>query len=147
MAWLLHFHGILALAALYFGYRLRRSLLEKSAKAHEPDGRQWASALLASVAGAVGTGLALYAAYRAPGGVREWLLANSPSWHGTWFEWKEHLGVFALACAAGLFLVAGRPAAPPRTAAALPLLATLLAALLVTTVVGGSLSLFVRSVG
>jgi hypothetical protein len=147
VAWLLHFHGILALAALYFGYRLRRSLLERPVETHRPMERVWATALLASVAGAFGTGVALYAAYRAPGGVREWLLAHAPSWHHTWFEWKEHLGFFALACAAGLWLVAGRQAGPARTAAAFPLLVTLLAALLVTTVVGGSLSFCVRSVG
>lgn len=146
MAWLLHFHGVLALLVLYCGYRLRRSLLESSVETRKRGERFWANAVLAGVVGVFATGVALYARYRSPGGARDWLVANAPGWHEIWFEWKEHLGLFSLLCALGLWGLARSAPGPRRTAAAFPLLATLLATLLVTTGVGTILSFFVRSV-
>ncbi|MBM3270173.1 MAG: hypothetical protein FJZ01_21270 [Candidatus Sericytochromatia bacterium] len=108
--------------------------------------RFWANAVLAGVVGVFATGVALYARYRSPGGARDWLVANAPGWHEIWFEWKEHLGLFSLLCALGLWGLARSAPGPRRTAAAFPLLATLLATLLVTTGVGTILSFFVRSV-
>jgi hypothetical protein len=146
VSWLLHTHGLLALAALYAGYRVRKAIMAAPGSSLRGGWRAWAAALLAGVAALFASGIALYARYRAPGGVRSWLLDRHPNWHLIWFEWKEHLGFFALAIAAGLYLAALRSSGPGTRALALPLLLTLLAALLLTATVGGFLSFFLRAV-
>lgn len=106
----------------------------------------WASVLLASVGFLFVTGVILYARYRAPLGVRDWLLANAPTWHRTWFEWKEHLGFFAVALAAGLWLGAVRGQGQGIRGLATPLLLSLLVCLVVASGVGCILSFAIRSV-
>jgi len=146
VTWLLHLHGILALVALYFGYRLRKALLDGAESGPRGAARAHALGLAASVAAVFVTGVVLYARYREPGGVRTWLLAHAPTWHEVWFEWKEHLGFFSLALAIGLWMAARHAPGAPRTALAYPLLVTLLLTFIVTTIVGTVLSFFVKTV-
>jgi hypothetical protein len=146
VTWLLHLHGILALVALYFGYRLRKALLDPPETGRQGYVRAQASVLVASITAVFATGAVLYARYREPGGVKTWLLAHAPAWHEIWFEWKEHLGFFSLVLAIGLLMAARHEPGPARTALAYPLLVTLLLTLIATTVVGTVLSFFIRAV-
>ncbi len=146
MAWLLHLHGIAAVVALYAGYRTRKAWMASVPDRHQAGLFGWTSALLACVAFLFASGLALYARYRAPSGVRDWLLSNSPQLHVTWFEWKEHLGFFALALCCGLWLAARKASGHGSRALAFPLLVALLVCLAVSSTVGAVLSFLVRSV-
>lgn len=146
MAWILHVHGAAAVVALFVGHRMRKALLSGTSGTRQPHVLAWASALLACVAFLFVSGAVLYARYRAPGGVRTWLLSNAPTWHSTWFEWKEHLGFFALVLCGGLWLSALRPLRPGGRALAMPVLLALLISLVVAATVGCLLSFAVRSV-
>lgn len=134
MFWVLHGHGIIALLALFLGYKARRALLAGSA-----DFRRWSVYLAIAVSGLTASGIALYARYREPGGVRAYLLQHHQVMHSVWFEWKENLGFFALILALALL------AKPPK-AVALPLLITLLIALVGPFVIGVLLTFYYKAV-
>lgn len=146
MVWLLHLHGLAAVVALFAGHRMRKALLAGPGSPGKAGLVAWATALFASVAFLFVSGVILYARYRAPDGVRDWLMANSPAWHTTWFEWKEHLGFFALALGGGLWIAAMRKPQEGGRALAVPLLTGLLICLVVSTAVGCILSFLIRSV-
>lgn len=151
MGWLLNFHGLFAIVALYAGYRLREALLTTNRRNHSQNTRLWSVVVLATMGLVFASGTWLYAAYRRPGGARDWLLENSPAWHTVWFEFKEHLGLMGLLMAGALGAFAlnastGKSSGVAVPALAVPALATLLFCLLVSALVGSALSFCVRTV-